>query len=131
MAKFRPMLRQHDLTEQQWRVIRVLASEPLLDATELANRSMLLAPSLSRILQNLAAAGLVVRRSDPMDQRRSVLAHTARGRKKFQAVGPDSEALYGAIEARFGRQKLATLYGLLAELNDALAFDAPDVTETT
>ena len=130
MAQFRPMLRRHDLTEQQWRVVRVLASEPSLDATELASRSMLLPPSLSRILQHLQAVGLVIRKADHDDQRRSVLTLTPRGRRKFQAVGPDSEALYSAIEARFGRRKLATLYSLLAELNDALATGEPEPRET-
>jgi len=99
MAHFRPMLRGHDLTEQQWRVIRVLASEASLDAGELARRSLLLAPSLSRILTHLEAQEMVVRDPDPTDQRRSVLRLTAAGRKKFAAVGPDSEALYG--ESRF------------------------------
>ena len=120
MAHFRPMLRKHGLTEQQWRVIRVLASEPNLEASELARRSLLLAPSLSRILSHLKTAGLVLRKTHAADQRRSVLALSARGQRKFRAVGPDSEALYEDIEARFGRKKLATLYGLLAELNEAI-----------
>lgn len=120
MAHFRPMLRKHGLTEQQWRVIRVLASTRALDAKELARRSMLLAPSLSRILTHLELEGLVARNPDPQDQRRSLLTLTTAGQKKFAAVGPDSEALYGDIEARFGRDKLATLYRLLAELNDAI-----------
>lgn len=120
MSQFRPMLRNHDLTEQQWRVIRILAGESTLDAGELAARSLLLAPSLSRILAHLESIGLVARTADPADQRRSVLALSALGRKKFNAVGPDSEALYHNIEARFGRRKLARLYELLAELNEAI-----------
>ena len=43
MAKFRPMLRDHGLTEQQWRVIRALADFDRIDASELARRSFLLA----------------------------------------------------------------------------------------
>ena len=121
MAHFRPMLRKHGLTEQQWRVVRVLASEGQIDAGELARRSMLLAPSLSRIIVRLSEEGLVTRKLDPADQRRSSLTLTAAGRKKFREVGPDSEALYGMIETRFGAKKLTTLYQLLAELNEAIA----------
>lgn len=121
MAHFRPMLRKHGLTEQQWRVLRVLASEGQIDAGELARRSMLLAPSLSRILVRLSEEGMVVRKLDPSDQRRSSLKLTAAGRKKFREVGPDSEALYGMIETRFGEKKLKSLYQLLAELNEAIA----------
>ena len=126
MAHFRPMLRSHDLTEQQWRVIRVLATESPMDASDLANRAMLLAPSLSRILAYLEDTGLVARKPDPCDQRRSKLALTAMGVKKYRAVGPDSEALYGEIERRFGRKKLATLYSMLSDLNDALELTAED-----
>ena len=129
MAHFRPMLRAHDLTEQQWRVIRVLASEPKMDAGELASRALLLAPSLSRILATLERIGLIKREVDKEDQRRTKLALTTAGQKKFRAVGPDSEALYGEIEARFGRDKLATLYGLLAELNEAIDVTAEDETD--
>ena len=54
MRLFRPLLAEHDLTEQQWRVIRALAAtEEPLDAGELAHRTFLLAPSLTRILQYL------------------------------------------------------------------------------
>lgn len=125
MAHFRPMLRKHELTEQQWRVIRILASEESLEAGELAARSLLLGPSLSRILAHLESIGLVARKSHRTDQRRSVLALTNAGRKKFRTVGPDSEGLYHSIEARFGRQKLTQLYGLLAELNEAI--EAPEI----
>ena len=46
MSRFRPMLREHGLTEQQWRVIRALADYKEIDAGELAKKSFLLAPSL-------------------------------------------------------------------------------------
>ena len=61
MARFRPMLRDHGLTEQQWRVIRALADYDRIDASELARRSFLLAPSLTRILQHLEKEKLVKR----------------------------------------------------------------------
>ncbi len=120
MARFRPMLRSHGLTEQQWRVIRVLADHDDIDASELARRSFLLAPSLTRILQHLEAERLVRRRGDSRDQRRSVFALTANGRRRFNAVAPDSEALYLQIEQEFGGERLERLYRLLAEFTEDL-----------
>ena len=120
MEKFRPMLRQHGLTEQQWRVLRVLAANECLDAGELADRCFLLAPSLSRILQTLVKEGLVKRTADPQDQRRSMASLTTAGRSAYKTVGPDSEALYQSIEQQFGKQKLAELYGLLEELTQTI-----------
>jgi homoprotocatechuate degradation regulator HpaR len=117
MAKFRPMLRDHGLTEQQWRVIRALADYDRVDASELARRSFLLAPSLTRILQHLEGEKLVKRLTDANDQRRSVLSLTAKGRKLFSEVAPDSAALYAEIEGSFGTERLALLYELLEEFH--------------
>lgn len=115
MAHFRPMLRKHGLTEQQWRVLRVLASEQRLDTGELATRTVLLAPSLSRILHSLEASGLISRTSDNKDQRRQYIQLTPAGRQKFDTIGPQSESLYQSIEASFGQDKLNRLYALLTE----------------
>ena len=120
MARFRPMLRSHGLTEQQWRVIRVLASADGLDGRELARRSFLLAPSLTRILQNFETLAWVRRSAHASDQRRVLFELTAKGRKLFDAVAPDSERLYAAIADEFGVAKLETLYALLAEFSAAL-----------
>lgn len=115
MARFRPVLREHGLTEQQWRVVRALADGGPIDAGELARRSFLLAPSLTRILQFLEKEGLVARSSDHNDQRRSVLTLTDRGRQVFARVGPDSELRYAEIESEFGHDRLEQLYALLAD----------------
>jgi len=115
MARFRPMLRRHGLTEQQWRVIRVLASTDAIDATELARRSFLLAPSLTRILQFLEGKGLLRRQPDSRDQRRSVLTLSPAGWDLFAEVAPDSERLYANIEQQYGPARLKKLYDLLAD----------------
>lgn len=121
MARFRPMLRDHGLTEQQWRVIRALAAMDNIDAGELARRSFLLAPSLTRILQHLVSEKLVRRSSDANDQRRAVFSLTTAGQKLFSVVGPDSEALYAEIEREFGVEKLEMLYELLGEFYQTLS----------
>ena len=53
MRQFRPSLRQHGLTEQQWRILRALAATDAIEVTELARVAFLLGPSLSRILRDL------------------------------------------------------------------------------
>ena len=61
MDHFRPHLHYHGVTEQQWRVLRALVEFGSLDAGTLARRVCLLMPSLSRILRDLASAGLLKR----------------------------------------------------------------------
>src|SRR5215471_16814483 len=63
MRQFRPSLRRHDLTEQQWRILRALAAIDAIEVTELARTAFLLGPSLSRILRDLDARGLIERKT--------------------------------------------------------------------
>src|SRR5437660_8042604 len=69
MRQFRPSLRRHDLTEQQWRIMRALASIDAIEVTELARTAFLLGPSLSRILRDLDARGLIERKTAKTDLR--------------------------------------------------------------
>ncbi len=120
MNHFRPMLREFDLTEQQWRVLRVLMEDDDIEITELATRCRILSPSLSRILQRLDARGLVARRAVATDQRRTTITISDAGRHLFAGVAPRSEELYAHIAAAFGKPRLAALYELLRELDAAL-----------
>ncbi len=120
MERFRGMLRDHGLTEQQWRVIRVLAERETLEVTDLAARSFLLPPSLSRILRFLGERRLVTRRAVNADQRRHAVRLTAAGRRLFQRIAPASEAIYRDLEEAFGEKSLEQLYALLSELEQAL-----------
>ena len=90
MFLFRPMLRQFGLTDQQWRVIRGLATNKQIEAFELSQQSMILPPSLTRILKNLEEKGFVKRSTDIGDQRKVLVSLSARGQKKYQQVVPAS-----------------------------------------
>ena len=120
MARFRPLLRDNGLTEQQWRVIRALAEFGPIDAGELAKESFLLAPSLTRILQFLENEKILRRTPDASDQRKSVVSLTTRGQALFQRIAPASEQLYAQIEAAFGKDRLQALYDLLADFYTTL-----------
>src|SRR4030081_2157398 len=75
MRHFRPSLRDHGLTEQQWRILRALASIDAIEVTELARVAFLLGPSLSRILRDLEARRLIERRAAKADLRQIGRAH--------------------------------------------------------
>ena len=120
MARFRPMLRDHGLTEQQWRVIRALADDGVINASELAKKSFLLAPSLTRILQHLESEALIRRTQNSKDNRRAEVSLSAKGKRLFNKVAPSSESLYKTIEDEFGTDRLEELYLLLAEFYETL-----------
>jgi homoprotocatechuate degradation regulator HpaR len=125
MRRFRPSLVQHGLTEQQWRVLRALASaDQPIEVSVLAERTALLAPSVTRIVARLADDGMIRRDAVVGDARRSTLALTTRGRRLVTRIAPQSEATYAGIEAAFGADRLAAL---LDELDDlTVALDAVD-----
>jgi homoprotocatechuate degradation regulator HpaR len=79
MRHFRPSLRDHGLTEQQWRILRALASIDAIEVTELARVAFLLGPSLSRILRDLEARHLIERKVAKADLRRSRRIDLVRG----------------------------------------------------
>jgi homoprotocatechuate degradation regulator HpaR len=120
MRHFRPMLRQFDLTEQQWRVLRAVGSIHETEITPLARATFLLAPSLTRILQDLEDRGLVVRRSSPDDLRLGLISITPAGVALIAAVAPHSEQIYAAITERFGPQRMNELMTLMRELEEIL-----------
>ena len=121
MRQFRPSLRRHDLTEQQWRILRALAAIDTIEVTELARVAFLLGPSLSRILRDLEARRLIERKTAKADLRRGVVSISDKGLKLMEVVAPSSEAIYAAITKRYGARRLAELQDMLAELEASLA----------
>lgn len=120
MRRFRPALRDHGVTEQQWRVLRALAHAGPLEVTALAEATCLLAPSLSRILPELEARQLIVRRQADEDLRRSVVSLDREGLRLISAHAPQSESVYSQIAQRYGEERLTQLFTLLRELEDVL-----------
>lgn len=121
MRQFRPSLRAHGLTEQQWRILRALAAIDAAEVTELARTAFLLGPSLSRILRDLEARHLIERKTAKADQRRSMVSISKEGVKLMASVAPSSEAIYAEITRRFGARRLAELQEMLGELEQSLA----------
>lgn len=117
MSHFRPMLDKHGVNEQQWRVIRVLAEQGKLDASEVAERAHILAPSLTRMIRAMTERGLISKDRDEDDGRRVMLEIAPAGRDLLRKVTPDSAQIYADLEARFGKDKIEELINLLDDLS--------------
>ncbi|MEM9040043.1 MAG: homoprotocatechuate degradation operon regulator HpaR [Actinomycetota bacterium] len=114
MSRFRPILAEHGVTEQQWRVLRALSSagDPL-SVGDLSEQTFLLGPSLSRMLSSLEDRSLIERSSAADDARRAVIRIAPAGRDLVSAIGPESEATYRHIADALGDDALESLYDLL------------------
>jgi len=116
MARFRPMLNAHGISEQQWRVMRVLAEQGVLDATEICRRASIFASSLSRIIKTLERDGALVRERSADDARRIQLRLTEQGHRTVGEITPESLAIYRKLEDQFGTERVASLIDMLNEL---------------
>ncbi len=118
MEPIREMLAPAGITEQQWRVLRVLEEFGPLDPTKLSERACLLLPSQTRIVQTLVAKRLVTRDPHPTDRRRQTVAITRAGRKILEDHLEQARAIAERVERQLGKKKLQTLLGILAELGE-------------
>ena len=106
MPRFRQIFKEFGITEQQWRVLRVLSEVDALPLGELADATLLPAPSLVGVVDRLQTAGLVGRRPAEGD-RRVVLVHiTQEGQERLDRLLPqvastivDAEADTDAAQA--------------------------------
>ena len=121
-ALFRDHVGAAGLTLQQWRVIRALAGGIALDTTTLANRCVILAPSLTRIIRHLGERGLV-EQVPSRDRRQRVLKLTPQGEALFTEIWQISQKKYAAIEDAFGRDELRQLVVSLNHLRTCLETD--------
>lgn len=113
MSHFRPMLDGHDVNEQQWRVIRVLAESGQMSASDVAEQANILAPSLTRMIRSLTERGLILKARDDSDGRRVMLEIAPAGREMLRKVTPDSAKIYADLEAKFGKERFEQLVDLL------------------
>ncbi len=116
MAHTRPRLREHALSDPQWRVLRVLGEHGIVETGKIAREAFILGPSLTGVLTRMERDGLIRRARDPADQRRTVVEATDKGLQRVAALSQAIEAHYTWMEKTLGKEKLARLYLLLDEV---------------
>lgn len=116
MARFRPVLHAHGITEQQWRALRALHDLGELTAVGLANECSILAPSMTRILRKLSDDGLVLANRSKSDQRELKVKISAKGKRLVATVGPIVEQEYAKIREQLRPDRLEALYDDLRHL---------------
>ena len=116
MSQLRTMLAKGGVTEQQWRVLRVLAEGGQMDPKDIARQACLLNPSLTRIMQILEKKGLIERRVHPQDRRRVIVSISGDGNALIKRLTPESSRIFADLEAKFGKEQLEQLLDLLNAL---------------
>lgn len=109
LAPLRPILREHNVTEPQWRVLRVINERVLTDATGLAETALLHGSSVTRILKELEERGLIIRELDAEDRRRMRITLTPTGRELVRSTGGPMVRVLRQYADRFGPERLDRL----------------------
>lgn len=117
MGPIRGMLTDVGITEQQWRVLRVLQEEGPQDPTRIAEQACLLLPSLTRILQKLEEKELIQRQRDATDRRKQIVQITDAGEQIIHKNLTKSLAALQTIKDQMGDERYETLLDLLNDLN--------------
>ena len=116
MSRFRPILQDSSLTEQQFRVLRALNEMGELTAIGLANECVILAPSMTRILRKLSSDGLITVRKSGADKRVLRIRLAAKGVRRLEKVAPKFEEQYALIKKELRDEGLHVLYEHLRDL---------------
>ena len=113
MEHFRPLLNQHGVTEQQWRILRTLLEEGPLEPRQLCELCLISSPSISGVLVRMEEAGTVQRERMDHDQRRVRVSLSTRGRQLARRMSPGVEDRYEALERLVGVEPLMQVYEVL------------------
>jgi homoprotocatechuate degradation regulator HpaR len=116
LSHFRPLLNANGITEQQWRIVRVLYQTPSLEPREIVELCRISSPSMAGVLARMQELGLVNRRRLNHDQRRVRVSLTPRARAMAARMAPQIDATYRNIEQQIGEQFSARFQQALDQL---------------
>lgn len=127
ISNFRPILNHLGVTEQQWRIVRVLHENDSLEPWQISELCQILKPSLTGVLTRMEEMGLIARCKHESDQRRQVVTLTDRARQLVADAAPLVEKQYQALEKALGKELVADLYRVLDQLLDKAETPVPRV----
>ena len=116
MGPIRDMLKVSGITEQQWRVLRVLSESGAQDLTQISVKASLLMPSLSRIIKKLREEGLIVSQTNDEDRRRQIVSIGTKGQKIIDDNLPQAMKIAEELQQHLGLERHEQLLDLLETL---------------
>jgi homoprotocatechuate degradation regulator HpaR len=125
IAHFRPILNAHGITEQQWRIVRVLLESGPLEPRQIGELCRISSPSLAGVLTRMEELGFITRKRVAHDQRRVLVSLTRRSRSLAARMAPQIDATYKHIESLIGAEFSGRFYRVLDELIATLSPEEP------
>lgn len=123
MPPYRELFRRFDLTEQQWRVLRVLWSNDRVTSAQLAEQTILLQPSLVGILDRLEKKQLISRSRSAIDRRVVYVAASPEGRELQEQVLPEVELIHQRLQAAVSENEWKSMQATLEKISAKMVED--------
>jgi homoprotocatechuate degradation regulator HpaR len=130
MPGYRDLFARYNLTEQQWRVMRVLWSEKKVTSAELSARTLLPAPSLVGIVDRLEKKHLVSRLRSVEDRRAVYILATDKGRALEAEVTPKVSEIDQRLRASVTQREWAAMEQTLDKISKKLNKNGASTTDT-
>jgi len=119
MPRFRQIFNEFGLTEQQWRVLRVLWQHEQIAFRDLADLTLIPAPSLVGVVDRLTKSGLAGRRRSDIDRRNVFVHATEQGKALESKVRPRVDKAYEALRASIDDRTWKALIDGLEHISSA------------
>ena len=97
MPKYREVFAKYDVTEQQWRILRVLWEQERCSTSILSERTLIPGPSMVGVIDRLIDKGLVHRIRSKDDRRRVYIEATTEGQRLQSKIGPQIDRVYAGL----------------------------------
>lgn len=111
------------LTVPQYAALFVLDEQPGISGAELARRCLVTPQTMTTIVRNLEAAGLIERTPHPLHKHVIETRPTPAGRKALDQADDRAASVERRLAAAFTQDELDTLRALLARVSEALTTD--------
>jgi len=116
---------EFELSVWQWRIIAVLGEREGLTSTEVAQRTLMDKPTVSRAAATLIERGILERHIDRDDRRRAPMRLTDEGQAIYAAVIPRAIECERDLSSALTDEEISTLHALLSRLATAVSPEAP------
>jgi DNA-binding MarR family transcriptional regulator len=115
--EFDAKVRAAGLSSLEWRVLATLSDGEALTIGDLAAEVLAQQPTLTKLVDRMERAGLVERRTDPADLRRTLVFETERGRGRVVPLLAAAKAHERTVLASFPARDVAALKFILRSLS--------------
>jgi homoprotocatechuate degradation regulator HpaR len=125
LSRFRPALQAAGLTEQQWRVLRVLSELGTHEPKDLMKLCRISSSSIAGVLARMEDVGLVEKLRLAHDQRRVHVSASSLGLSVAMKLAPEIAKTYDEVEDELGKEFTEQLYQALTHVIETFPSEAP------